>query len=108
MATFIVRQPNGKYAAFSTIVDDFTGLNYASYEEAAANHPHCAPREYRFFGEHKTVEDYGGEVWRDCMMSRGIRWDEPGWTETTRLLCDIIDEAAQAEERKAGDECERV
>jgi hypothetical protein len=102
MATFIVRQPNGKYAAFSTIVDDFTGLDYASYEEAADNHPGCAPREYTLFGLKRTADDPDGEAWNECMRDRASRWDEPGWTEQTRLLCDIIDEAVQSAERKAG------
>ena len=94
MPSFPVRQPNGKFAVFSTVVDDFTMFNGTREEAFAQANRHVTD----WFCEGSTPDDESEELWTECMMTRGIRWDEPGWVESTRLLCDIIEEANSKKE----------
>ena len=107
MGSFIVRQPDGKYAMFSTVVDDFTVLNAATPTEAAkqrGNGRGTGPRMFHLCGVLWDQEDPEGDLWTECIGMRACRWREPGWPEMSRMLCDIIDKAnAEAAKEQADD-----
>lgn len=93
MGKFVVRQPDGQYAVFSTVVDDFVVLDASTAEEAVAAADGAGVGKITWCGTAYATDDPDGELWGACLMTRVVRCHEPGWPETTRLIADIMDRA---------------
>lgn len=84
MARSIVKQPNGLYAVFSSVVDDFVATD-ATEEELIEML--IQEQKDRITEEvHNTVRILNGEHWQDCYpyYTRGnVTWEE---CEKTRKM----------------------
>ncbi len=93
MGKFVVRQPDGLYAVFCTVVDDFVVLDSLTAEMAASEADGAGVGSIVWAGVGYTTEDPDEDLWRDCLSARSCSWREPGWPETSRRLAEIVERA---------------
>lgn len=97
MPRAIVKQPDGQYALWSTVVDNFVTVN-ATVEDLVAEELRHPRASLYHGGIQKLQEDLCREVVNLADTGRAWKW-APTWDEAVKIIRDLHGEDAVAELR---------